>query len=79
MHEDLGLAPKNHKEMGKFAFIKTMEYRRRMIAWTSILHFEIAFWNMPHRLIRKTRFYMIGSEPREAGGTVSISVAESFA
>ena len=35
MHEDLGLAPKNHKEMGKFAFIKTMEYRRRMIAWTN--------------------------------------------
>jgi len=32
---------------------------------------------MPRKLMRKTRFYMIGSEPREAGGTVSISVAES--
>ena len=32
MHEDLGLAPKNHKEMGKFAFIKNNGVSRRMIA-----------------------------------------------
>src|SRR5271170_939930 len=54
MHEDIGLAPKNHKEMGKFAFLlkKKMEYRRRMIAGTCFT-FEIAFWNMPRRLMRK--------------------------
>jgi len=39
----------------RILLIKKMEYRRRMIAGTCFT-FEIAFWNMPRRLMRKNTF-----------------------